>query len=221
MPCKSSCDNVPSTCTNLCPGTSPAGPNHQKEVIDAIKYILDMPSPAFEAFAMGNGFNKVVRNYQYWWTSKGCDPYGKLQIGKACFRRTEAANAAITSPQFLDATEWSKSGVHPEHSVPVSMVIQELKRLRGLHLKARTPFLCPQIEKVVRTTEIVLVTRDEQKRLDGSKGKNFIDTNNKNQTCLGLGQKMPDVNGKEWTFNDCHLARICEVTGQIFGRRML
>jgi len=174
-----------------------------------------MPSPAFDAFKIGNGFNKVVRNYQYWVEELTprpfrC-PYNSDVLAPIYFRMTEDACKQLKKNGNSPKQE-ALHGIHQEHAVPVSMVVDELAALRD-----SGSFTSLQIQKIVRTSEIILVTHDERERLDWSKDKKSTS----GRHCYGLRAAMPAVNGSKWTFGDCHLARICKITKTIIGTRML
>ena len=229
-----SCGSNPSACSTCfvgapCkpppPGCWPKGVLHQSAVIGAIEYILKMPDLAFNAFKIGNGFSKVVRNYQYWVEElkparkKACCPYNSNTLAPVYFRMTEEACKQINDNADADPKEKALKGIHQEHAVPVAWVVKELISLRGR--KGWTP---ANVQDIVRTSEVILVTSEQAKLLDGELDSpllNALKAPVPNKFCLGLNSTMPKVNGVPWKIGDCHLARICKITKTIIGTRML
>lgn len=194
-------------------GIYPRGSIHQKNVISAIDAILKMNDGPFDAFKKGNGFNKVVRNYQYWVEeltprTHRC-PYNSGELAPIYFRMTGKACSQLKNNSATPKVE-ALHKIHQEHAVPVSWVVTELINLRELNLPKWTLL---DIENIVRTSEIILVTSEQRDELDGVKSKKLTS----GKFCHGLQRTMP----ASWKFTDCHLARICKLQDAIVGVRML
>ncbi len=166
-----------------------------------------MPNAAFDAYCRGNGFGKTIRNYQYRVEEvlpAGMDPYKNSVWGPRYFRM------AIEARQHLSKGGKDGSGIHYEHAVPVAMVRKRLIELRTLHHPKPVPLT--DIEDALKASEIILITIEQQKKLDGgvlSLG-------------LGLQKEMSDKGSSaKWQWGDCHLARICRITKEIVGNRLI
>ena len=193
-------------------GNYPKGRLHQSRVIDVIDHILEMKESAFTAFCNHNGFKLVVLNYQYLveeLTGKRTRcPVDVPTLAPIYFRMTQE----VCNQLRMNTKPSEKlNGTHQEHAVPVAMVVREL-----IALRKRGGWTWIEIENIVRTSEIILVTSEQEQLLDGKAGRIL-----NGQPCLNLKSTMPEVNGRPWKFGDCHLARICKITKTIVGKRML
>jgi hypothetical protein len=188
-------------CPFTCPTTFPPSPPsrypharlHQQEISHAIEHILSMPTAAFDAYQKNDALCKTIRNYQYVVAELGnkC-PYKNPVLGPESFRITAEAQAEL-------AIYGNCADLHYEHAVPVTMVKAKLIALRH----SAGPVTSAHIEDTVKHSEIVIVTRTQQQTLDRGVRKGG----------KGLQTKMPS----RWGWDNCHLARICQVSAQIVG----
>ena len=124
---------------------------HQEGIEQVIASILSLPKEALEAFCRGNPFDKLLRSYDEF-TSKGNSLYRHIRGGKH-YKMSKQAYEAFKSG--LPA-----SRLYGEHRIPLSIIKERLLQSDGS---------LDSVRSILRSNEVILITDEEQKRLDAAK----------------------------------------------------
>lgn len=132
----------------------PRAVGHQAAIVRALVKLFELETDDLLALQRGGSraLEKLVRSYHYWAVEYGSGlcPYDHPKLGY--FRMTLAA----------EQHDGSSKDLHCEHVVPVRWIVDELFRLR----KTQGRLSEKDISDLMRLNEIVVVTKEEAKKLD-------------------------------------------------------
>ena len=119
--------------------------SHQKAICELLYKILNMDDEAVIAFSRGNPFDKLLRSYDEF-TSNGYPLYRKDR-GQYHYKFSEKAfHSSLTAKDL-----------YGEHRIPLKIIKNMLVE------SSRT---LSEIQAIMRSNEVVLITREEQRLLD-------------------------------------------------------
>jgi hypothetical protein len=121
---------------------------HQEHIAKVVTTILSLPEETIEAFCRGNPFDKLLRSFDEF-SSSGSPLYRK-DTGSEHYKMSKAAFQSGLPARKL----------YGEHKIPVKIII---KRLRESDRTYAT------VLSILKQSEVVLITDDERKKIDGSK----------------------------------------------------
>lgn len=133
---------------------------HQDAIARTVTAILSQDETVIQHFCLGNPFDKLLRSHDEF-TADGKGLY-RRSIGSKHYRMSKAAYSSS-----LDAKE-----LYGEHRIPLKIIIKRLVE------SSRT---FEAVKAILATNEVVLITSEEQKRLDSSLANGG----------LGLKSKLP------------------------------
>jgi hypothetical protein len=133
--------------------------SHQDSICKIIHSTLNLGKETVEAFRRGNPFDKLLRSYDEF-TAEGLPLY-RNDRGKNHYKYSEKAYNSGLSAKDL----------YGEHRMPLKVIRERLLQCSGS---------LNGIEKIMRSNEVVLITKEEQKMLDSRPPEGF-----------GLRSKLP------------------------------
>ena len=148
---------------------------HQEGIARAITAVLSLDSETIAAFIRGNPFDKLLRSYDEF-TADGRPLYRK-ELGTKHYKMSVQAVRSGLSGKEL----------YGEHRIPLTIIAQRLLQSdRSLGA----------VRAILESNEVVLITADEQKRLDSAVSKGG----------LGLRSRLPPGDGDRLHFAQIEIA---------------
>lgn len=120
---------------------------HQEHIARVVVAILALPDESIVAFRRGNPFDKLLRSFDEFNAQRL--PLYKKERSKNHYKLSKIAYAS-----GLPAESW-----YGEHQIPLNILIKQLLA------SDRT---LASVEAILRANEVVLITKDEARRLDGA-----------------------------------------------------
>ena len=122
---------------------------YHKSIIELISFILRKGHEYLKDIDSGNAYDKILRNYHQI-NLRGEKVYRNISLMQTNYRFTKEA--------------WKNKGdlkeLYFEHLIPIKIIKDDLRNLVG------TDFTDDDIRSILDKTEIVVLTRDQAKRLD-------------------------------------------------------
>lgn len=148
---------------------------HQEGIVQVLGAILSQPPEVVQAFSRGNPFDKLLRSYDEF-NAQG-QPLYRHRRGNSHYRMSRAAfESGLCASQL-----------YGEHRVPLNIIKRRLLETGGD---------AGQIRAILQANEVVLITPDEQRRLDASVVNGG----------LGLLPQLPEDGSDRLTFAGIELA---------------
>lgn len=148
---------------------------HQEGIVQVLAAILSQPHEVVQAFSRGNPFDKLLRSYDEF-NAQG-QPLYRHRRGNSHYRMSRAAfESGLCASQL-----------YGEHRVPLNIIKRRLLETGGD---------AGQIRAILRANEVVLITPDEQRRLDASVANGG----------LALRQRLPENGSDRLTFAGIEIA---------------
>jgi hypothetical protein len=121
---------------------------HQKHIAAVITHILALSDNVISSFRLGNPFDKLLRSYDEF-TADG-RPLYRRPLGRHHYKFSCAAHESGLCP--------SDKRLFGEHKIPLTVIIQRL---------VNSDRSLSTVEEILQSNEVVIITREEQRYLDG------------------------------------------------------
>ena len=160
---------------------------HQVHIAKVIASVLNNDLETVDAFCRGNPFDKLIRSFDE--RNDAGNPLYKNLRGLWHYRMSvNALNYAQNCARMPDCDPFTSNGdrhLYGEHLIPISLLIKQLKRMKELAGK-NDKLNTQQILDTLQQSEVVLVTKAEQKDVDQDYRSTLPESNENRLEAVGI-----------------------------------